>query len=937
MNQNPEQIARDRIDAALLQCGWIIQDKSTINLSAGLGVAVREYQTNVGPADYVLFVNKKPIGIIEAKREEEGHRLSVHEEQTEGYATAKLKYVENQQILFGYESTGDLIHFTDYRDPKPRARNVFTFHRPETFLEYSKQPKSLRAALQDIPALPIAGLRDCQITAINNLEASFKQAKPKALIQMATGSGKTFTAITFIYRLLKYAKAKRILFLVDTKNLGEQAEQEFMSYVPNDDNRKFTELYGITRLKSSFIPADNQVYISTIQRMYSLLKGTELDESAEEANPNEFIQKEPAPVTYTEKVPIEFFDFVVIDECHRSIYNLWKQVLDYFDIFQVGLTATPDNRTFGYFNQNLVSDYGYEKAVIDGVLVPYNVFTIETKITKEGSKIALGERVDKRERLTRRKFWETVDEDIEYSGKQLDNDVVNKSQIRTIIRAIHESLPNIFPDRFSPSPSGEGGGEVFEVPKTLIFAKTDSHAEDIIEIVREEFGEENKFCKKITYRSEEDPKTVLSQFRNDYYPRIAVTVDMIATGTDIRPLEVLVFMRDVKSRSYYEQMKGRGTRTCSLEQLKATGTPTAKFTKDHFVIIDAIGVEQSQKTDSRPLEKKPGMSLKDLLQNVAMGNTQEDMLTSLANRLIRLDKQMNEKEKSNFAEQANGFTINHVVKELLNAYDPDTLESIKLKVRSEKPDASPNEIHSLFTTHHSHLIEQATAVFNNPDLRNYIVDVRKKYDQIIDTINIDEITQIGWVKDAEAAAHLTIGNFTSWIEQHKEEITALQIFYSQPYQRRALTYKMIKDLYEKITTEQPLLAPSHVWRAYEQLHVSTSSTRQPSPKNELIALVSLIRKVTGIDLALTPYDKTVDRNFQQWILKKNAGQHNLFSEEQMQWLRMIKDFVANSFHVEKDDFELDPFNKQGGLGKMWQLFGEQTEGIINELNEILVA
>lgn len=925
MNQNPEQIARDTIDAALLQCGWIIQDKSKINLSAGLGVAVREYQTNVGPADYVLFVDKKPVGIIEAKREEEGHRLSVHEEQTEGYATAKLKYVENQQILFGYESTGALTHFTDYRDPKPRARNVFTFHRPETFLEYTKQTKSLRAALQDIPALPTTGLRDCQITAINNLEASFKQAKPKALIQMATGSGKTFTAITFIYRLLKFAKAKRILFLVDTKNLGEQAEQEFMSYVPNDDNRKFTELYGVTRLKSSFIPADNQVYISTIQRMYSLLKGIELDESAEEANPNEFQQKEPAPVTYTEKVPIEFFDFVVIDECHRSIYNLWKQVLDYFDVFQVGLTATPDNRTFGYFNQNLVSDYGYEKAVIDGVLVPYNVFTIETKITKEGSKIALGERVDKRERLTRRKFWETVDEDIEYSGKQLDNDIVNKSQIRTIIRAMHDSLPTIFSDRID-----EQGK--FEVPKTLIFAKTDSHAEDIIEIVREEFGEENKFCKKITYRSEEDPKTVLSQFRNDYYPRIAVTVDMIATGTDIRPLEVLVFMRDVKSRSYYEQMKGRGTRTCSLEQLKATGTPTAKFTKDHFVIIDAIGVEQSQKTDSRPLEKKPGISLKDLLQNVAMGNTQEDVLTSLANRLIRLDKQMNEKEKANFAQQANGFTINHVVKELLNAYDPDTLEGLRRKVEGENLDASPIEIEKLFTTHHSRLIEQATAVFNNPDLRNYIVDVRKKYDQIIDTINIDEITQIGWVKDAEAAAQLTIGNFTSWIEQHKDEITALQIFYSQPYQRRQLTYKMIKDLYEKITTEQPLLAPSHVWRAYEQLQQAVGTA-----KNELIALVSLIRKVAGIDTALTPYDKTVDRNFQQWILKKNAGQHNLFNEEQMQWLRMIKDFVANSFHVEKDDFELDPFNKQGGLGKMWQLFGEKTDELINELNEVLVA
>ena len=272
---------------------------------------------------------------------------------------------------------------------------------------------------------------------------------------MATGSGKTYTAITFIYRLLKYAKAKRILFLVDTKNLGEQAEQEFMAFVPNDDNRKFTELYAVTRLKSSFIPTDNQVYISTIQRMYSILKGTELDESAEELNPNESRwlsgQREPQPVAYNEKVPIEFFDFIVIDECHRSIYNLWKQVLDYFDAFQVGLTATPDNRTFGYFNQNLVSDYGYEKAVVDGVLVPYNVFTVETKTNQSGSGIALGEKVDKRERLTRRKFWESVDEDIEYSGKQLDRDIVNPSTIRTIVRAIKEKygLTNReFPDRW---------------------------------------------------------------------------------------------------------------------------------------------------------------------------------------------------------------------------------------------------------------------------------------------------------------------------------------------------------------------------------------------------------------------------------------------------------------------------------------------------------
>lgn len=927
MNQNPEQKARDRIDSQLTACGWIIQDKTKLNLSSGTGVAVREYQTDIGPADYVLFVNKKPVGIIEAKREEEAVRLTAHEDQSEGYATAKLKYLNNEKLPFVYESTGELTRFTDFRDPKPRSRPVFSFHRPETFAEWLAQEKTLRRRLLDIPGLPVSGLRDCQITAINNLEQSFKDARPKALIQMATGSGKTFTAITFIYRLLKFAKAKRVLFLVDTKNLGEQAEQEFMAYVPNDDNRKFTELYGVTRLKSSFIPADNQVYISTIQRMYSILKGTDLDESAEEANPNEYQQKEAPPVSYTEKVPLEFFDFVVIDECHRSIYNLWKQVLDYFDVFQVGLTATPDNRTFGYFNQNLVSDYGYEKAVIDGVLVPYNVFTIETKITKQGSKISMGEKVDKRERLTRRKFWESVDEDIEYSGKQLDNDIVNPSTIRTIIRAIKDNLPSIFPDRLDP----EGK---FEVPKTLIFAKTDSHAEDIIDIVREEFGEENKFCKKITYRSEEDPKSVLRQFRNDYYPRIAVTVDMIATGTDIRPLEVLVFMRDVKSRSYYEQMKGRGTRTCSLEQLRATGTPSAKFTKDHFVIIDAIGVESSQKTDSRPLEKKPGMSLKDLLQNVALGNTDEDILTTLANRLIRLDKQINEKEKMAFAEKAGGHTINHVVKQLLNAHDPDTIESLKSNLRSQNPDISPVVFDSQLAARHSQLIEEAISVFNSPELREYIVDVRKKYDQVIDTVNIDELTNIGWVKDQQAAAELTISNFTAWIEAHKDEITALQIFYDQPYRRRELTYAMIKELYEKLKLEQPLLAPFQVWRAYEQLDVTLSSSK--GARNELIALVSLVRKVCGIDNSLQPYDKTVDKNFQAWVFKKQAGTTK-FTEEQMVWLRMIKDYVAASFHLEKDDFELDPFNKNGGLGRMWQLFGERTEEIINELNEVLAA
>ncbi len=382
-NQNPEQISRDLIDKHLIACGWSVQSKKKINLGESLGVAVREYQTDVGPADYVLFVDKKPVGVIEAKKEDEGLHLTQVEDQSSDYAKAKLKYLNNDPLPFVYESTGELTRFTDYRDLKPRSRPIFSFHKPETLRDLLKTD-TLRNSLQTIRHLPTEGLRDCQITAITNLEESFKKNQPRSLIQMATGSGKTFTAITFIYRLLKYTNAKRILFIVDTKNLGEQAEQEFMAFLPNDDNRKFTELYGVHRLKSSFIPTDNQVYISTIQRLYSVLRGRELDESSEETNPNEFLwqPKEPQAVEYNPKLPIEFFDFVVIDECHRSIYNLWKQVLEYFDAFQIGLTATPDNRTFGYFNQNVVSEYKHEQAVIDGVNVGFNNYLIETEVTQ---------------------------------------------------------------------------------------------------------------------------------------------------------------------------------------------------------------------------------------------------------------------------------------------------------------------------------------------------------------------------------------------------------------------------------------------------------------------------------------------------------------------------------------------------------------------------
>lgn len=924
-NQNPEQKARDNIDALLRQSGWVVQSIKQLNFNEGLGQAVREYQTDVGPADYVLFVDKKAVGVIEAKREDLGQNITAVENQTEEYATAKLKWVNNKDPLpFLYESTGVITRFTDGRDPKPRSREVFSFHRPETLKECLSQEKSLRARLLDIPPLnpenkPASELRlrDCQESAIRNLEDSFKADKPRALIQMATGAGKTYTAITSIYRLLKYAEGKRILFLVDTKNLGEQAEQEMMSYLPIDDNRKFTELYTVQRLKSAFVDKGAHVCISTIQRLYSILKEKELDEAAEEINPAELIQtKDPLPVVYNEKIPPEFFDFIFIDECHRSIYNLWLQVLDYFDASLIGLTATPDNRTYGFFKKNIVSDYSHEKAVADGVNVGNEIYTIETHVSAQGGQIAAKQLIERREKLTRKKRWEMADEDEAYSATQLDRSVVNPDQIRTVIRTFKEKLPEIFPGRK-------------EVPKTLIFAKTDSHADDIINTVREEFGEGNAFCKKLTYKIEEDPKSVLAQFRNDYYPRIAVTVDMIATGTDVKPLECLLFMRDVKSRNYFEQMKGRGTRTLDLDDLRKV-TPSATSAKTHYVIVDAIGVTKSLKTASQPLITKPTVPLKDLAMGVMMGAHDEDTVSSLAARLARLNKQLSKDEQQQIKAKTGGIELTHIIGGLFNAIDADMVEAKALEIAGQPIGTDPGEANR--TKAQEQLVAQSASVFTG-ELIELIDSIRRDHEQTIDHENLDALNFAGWNKDAANNAQSLADEFADYLKTQQDSITALTIFFSQPYRRRELSFDMIRQVLDKLKADKPKLAPMRIWQAYS--HLDTYKGEQPV--SELTALVALIRRVCGLDATLAPFDATVRRNFQSWIMQHHSGDTQKFNEAQMQWLRMVRDHVASSFHIERDDLDMAPFDAQGGLGKMYQLFGQQMDSLLDELNEVLVA
>ena len=588
----PEQQARRTIDNMLETAGWHVQNHAEHDTGAAFGVAVREYPLRADQrADYLLFINGVAVGVIEAKPE--GTTLSGALQQAERYRASLPDDLRRlPQFPFSYASTGAATYFRDIRDPDSRSRQVFAFHTPDSLLEQGNELTTLRENLRtNLSTLERGNLWDCQFEAIINLEASLKEAHPRALIQMATGSGKTYAAVSAVYRLIRYTGVKRVLFLVDRRNLGRQALREFQAYTPPDDNSKFTELYNVQHLASNTIDPVSQVCITTLQRLYSMLKGDpDYETQAEEVSDFENGEGQTPEVIYNPAIPVDTFDVIIVDECHRSIYGRWRQVLEYFDAFIIGLTATPYRQTLGFFDHNLVSEYRHEQAVEDNVNVGYYVYRIQTEITQSGSTLEAGSYVARRDRQSRRLNWDELDADVEYTETQLDRDVVAIDQIRTVIEIFKEKLSTeLFPSRRI-------------VPKTLIFAKDDSHAEDIVHIVRDVFARGDEFCQKITYQSDR-PEELIAQFRNDSMFRIAVSVDMISTGTDIKPLECLVFMRAVRSSGYFEQMKGRGVRTINPDDLQAvTGDATAKT---HFIIVDAVGVYASVQTDSQSLSNDP--------------------------------------------------------------------------------------------------------------------------------------------------------------------------------------------------------------------------------------------------------------------------------------------------------------------------------------------
>ncbi|MGN6555157.1 MAG: type I restriction endonuclease subunit R, partial [Verrucomicrobiota bacterium] len=834
---NPEEKARVQIDAMLVASGWVVQNYTAVDFSANRGIALREVPLTTGPCDYLLLVDRKAVGVVEAKKA--GTTLSTVADQSARYASSLpdlLKHGLTGVLPFLYESTGVETYFRDERDPAPRSRRVFTFHRPETLADWATEPDTLRRRLAQMPfahPLVTAGMRDCQIEAVNGLEKSLAEDRPRALIHMATGAGKTYTACAFTYRLIKYAKARRILFLVDRANLGEQARDEFHRFRTPDTDRLFTELYNVQHLTSSHIDDVCRVTVCTIQRLYSILRGEELAEDADELTGAELAKalgNRTRDVAYNPAVPIEKFDFIVTDECHRSIYNLGRQVLEYFDASLIGLTATPAPQTIAYFHQNRVAEYNHERAVTDGVNVGYDVYRIKTKVTEAGGKVDKGFLVDHRSKASRKARQEVLADDLDYTPEDLDRSVVVPDQIRTILRTYRDIVQTeLFPGR-----------EL--VPKTLIFAKDDSHAEDIVHICREVFGKGNDFCKKITYQAKHPvtgkpakSRELIKEFCLSPTLRIAVTVDMIATGTDVKALEVLIFLRDVRSRVYFEQMKGRGTRVLSPTDLQAVSGEDARA-KTRFVIVDAVGVCESDKTESRPLDRQPTVPLKTLLQRVIFpGGRDEDTLTTLAARLARLDRELEPAQRQHIVTASGGHTPATLAGALLRAFDPDAIA----ERATGKPGASPNEVApEKFTATQQELITAACAPFDKPALRQTLEQLKKDTEQAIDIYTPDEVIEHGFDAAAKAKAAGLVQAFRDYCEQNQAQIDALQILYSRPYKQR-LTEPMLKELEKKLRDQHAAWTEDNLWSAFAA--AKPGKVKGRSQAGRFADLVALVR------------------------------------------------------------------------------------------------
>ena len=912
----PEARARQIIDAALIIAGWIVQDRADLNLHAGPGIAVRETPTATGPADYILFLDGRACGVLEAKPE--GTTLLGVVNQGADYTrAAPARYPAWADPLpFVYVSTGVETLFQDAGDPHARPRRLFAPHRPDTLRAMLQAGSSLRARLATLPPLDPTRLRPCQAEAITGVEASLAQGKPRALVSMATGAGKTFTACALTHRLLSPpVRMGKVLFLVDRANLGTQAKREFDAFAPGGAGLLFREEFAVQHLQGSTIDPAASVVISTVQRLYSVLRGQPFDDADDERGGFERAADDAErPVTYNPAIPPETFDLIIVDECHRSIYGNWRQVLEYFDAFLVGLTATPGNHTLGFFQRNVVSQYPFERSVADGVNVDFEVWRVRTEVGERGGTIPAGFTVPHRDKETRRRRLAALEEDRPYTPGELNRAIENPNQIRTVLQAYRDALPTqLFPGRT-------------EVPKTLIFCQSDSHAETVTEIAREVFEQDARFAQKITYRATgRSGQELIQDFRTDHLFRIATTVDMVATGTDIKPLEVVVFLRDVRSAQYFEQMRGRGARTILPTDLQRA-TPSAER-KDRFIIVDAVGVTESVKTPTEPLERDRTLSLEALLERVAFNHIDEDTCATLAGRLARLERRLPDPAKAELQQAAHGATLTDLARALVDAADP-----VRIEARArEAGGTTPDDDAAWDAAAEALRAEACRPLAANPALRRAILEAQRQTEIIVDELTPDAVLSADF--DLKRATEIT-ERFGRFLAEEAGHLAALAILYARPHAQRRLTYAMLQELRAAMARPPWLLDDKVVWACYRRLHAG--QTRAPA--GLLTDLVGLVRYAIGARTVLAPFAPDVNRNFELWLgREKKAGRD--YTEAQMEWLRLMKDWVASNVELTLADLrEASDFSSRGGTARARALFGvERLTALVDDLTDALVA
>ncbi|MGW3996390.1 DEAD/DEAH box helicase family protein [Amycolatopsis sp. NPDC004772] len=905
-----EAQVRRIIDRMLADAGWVVQARAATNVFAAQGVAVREVPTATGRADYLLYVDTKLVGVIEAKRE--GESLGGVDRQSRRYASGldagQRLAAWRSSLPFVYESTAVETRFTNDLDPIGRARRVFSFHQPGTVSRWMREAESdvaaptFRHRLRRMPDLLTEGLRAAQVEAITGLEQSLADDRPRALIQMATGAGKTFTMVTETYRLLRYAGAKRVLFLVDRNNLGRQAQNEFDNFRTPEDGSPFGEMYNVQRLRSDVVLDSTHVVISTVQRLYSILRGEDVpdDDAADDYDVDDAVE-----VNYNATLSPEFFDLVIVDECHRSIYGRWRAVLEYFDAHMVGLTATPVAQTFGFFHENLVSQYTYRQAVADSVNVDFDIMRIKTVVGEQGGSIPANVPVRIVDLHTRRERYEQLDTNLDYSADAIGRTVMNPSQIRTVIQRFHDDWRQYFPHRH-------------HVPKTLIFAKTDQHADDIVDIVREIFGGDNTFCAKITYRAE-NSEQLISDFRNDAAFRIAVTVDMIATGTDVKPLECVLFLRGVSSATYFEQMKGRGARTIDIDEFQRV-TPDARA-KEKFLLVDPVGVTDHPLVDSRPLQpaSQRQVSLEKLLNKVASQGITVEEAAALGSRLAKLNRQITPEERAELAELAGGETVTEITQGLERATDEEAQE----RAFQSGAEQAQRQL----------VLDAVRTLAERPELRERILTIRRKYDLPYDEYSADRVISVEARLIGEHAPQQTVEDWRQYMADNADEIAALRVAFSEPARDPASVYKSLTRLAAKIESPPYRWTPELLWRAYQRLGIAKGNGgRKGVPE-----LMAILRYELGLDSELRTYRISVEENLRNWLARQEQ-QGTRFTGDQVWWIDKIAVTLASRLCVTHDDLDGVPFTERGGADGFIREFGDdRAEELLDELNRTLPA